>query len=349
MSHDELISVIVPAHNAERHLAETLTSIASQTYRSFEAIIVDDGSGDGTGTIARRFAEGDPRFRLVTQDNGGVARARNAGLAAARGRLVAPCDADDLWAPTKLEKQLATWRAAGPEIGLVYCWSATIDEAGYVISYDNFRSDRGWVFETMCRVNLVANGSSALMDRELVLALGGYDQSLRARRAEGCEDYKLYLQIAERRTVDVVTEYLTGYRNGRGNMSNDVSQMMRSFDLVAEELAARVPEARENLAEGRFDLLEWMRRRAFRRRRPIGALVAHWAMMRDRPFHANKTLYWSYLKPLFTEVVRGDNPPETRRQSKGGPHKFLGALGSGALWPSEGAGGSGVVAPGLGS
>jgi CDP-glycerol glycerophosphotransferase len=90
------ISVVVPMFNVERYLGECLESLRAQTFADFEAIIVDDGSTDGSPEIARVFAERDPRFRLLFQPNGGLSRARNTGIDAARGDYLAFLDSDDV-------------------------------------------------------------------------------------------------------------------------------------------------------------------------------------------------------------------------------------------------------------
>jgi glycosyltransferase involved in cell wall biosynthesis len=98
-----LVSVIVPAHNAEKFLAEALASILAQDYRPIEVIVVDDGSTDGTATIAQAYTD----VRYVFQKKQGAAAARNAGLAICSGALIAFLDADDLWVPNKLSRQSA--------------------------------------------------------------------------------------------------------------------------------------------------------------------------------------------------------------------------------------------------
>jgi CDP-glycerol glycerophosphotransferase len=90
------ISVVVPVYNVEAYLLECLSSLAAQTTSDFEAIMVDDGSTDASAAIARDFAARDPRFRLVTQPNGGLGKARNTGLAAATGEFLAFLDSDDV-------------------------------------------------------------------------------------------------------------------------------------------------------------------------------------------------------------------------------------------------------------
>jgi glycosyltransferase involved in cell wall biosynthesis len=113
MSAPPLLSVILPVHNGERYLAEAIESVLAQTYRPLELIVVDDGSTDASGGIARRYG-----VRLVRQPHGGTAAARNAGVDASRGALLAHMDADDLWEPGKAALQAATL-AAEPNLDAV--------------------------------------------------------------------------------------------------------------------------------------------------------------------------------------------------------------------------------------
>ncbi|WP_121119922.1 glycosyltransferase family A protein [Croceibacterium ferulae] len=257
-SADDLVSVIVPAYNAENTIEETLLSIRTQSHRNLEIIVVDDGSRDRTLDVAQQQAAFDPRIRVVSQPNGGVAAARNLGIDLARGNLVAPVDADDLWRPRKLERQLRALYAAGPQAGLVYCWSAIIDERSIITARASNPSYTGDVLPQLFYGNFVGNGSSALMRKEVVNAVGGYDSSLRAREAQGCEDWKLYLLIAERSNFAAVSDHLVGYRFSNAAMSGDVSQMLRSDAIVREEMAGRHPDSRFELEWGRRHYLEWL-------------------------------------------------------------------------------------------
>jgi Glycosyl transferase family 2 len=231
-----LVSAIIPAWNAEETLAETLRSVAAQTYSRLEILIVDDGSTDGTAEIASRFCETDGRARLIRKENGGVASARNRGIAESRGEWVAPIDADDLWHPTKIEKQVAAALQAPEPPGLVYCWFHYIDEQGRVIGSSRRWSANGRAFEQMACHNFVGNGSAPLLRRADALAAGGYDEGLRAEQAQGCEDLLLQLRIARRRPVAAVPEHLVGYRVHPTTMSRNARQMRRSWELVFDRL-----------------------------------------------------------------------------------------------------------------
>jgi teichuronic acid biosynthesis glycosyltransferase TuaG len=114
VSEDDGVSIVTPAYNAQRYIAETVASVQAQTCRDWELIVVDDRSRDATAATVKALAQNDNRVRLIEQEkNGGPARARQAALDVARFRRIAFLDADDLWLPQKLERQLAFMRERG--------------------------------------------------------------------------------------------------------------------------------------------------------------------------------------------------------------------------------------------
>jgi CDP-glycerol glycerophosphotransferase len=121
------ISVVVPVYNVEAYLQACLESIAAQTVSDLEVIVVDDGSTDSSATIAGRFAEQDPRFRVVRQPNGGLGRARNAGAALATGELLAFVDSDDLLPPKAYELLSRSLERTGSDFatGMVHRFDST--------------------------------------------------------------------------------------------------------------------------------------------------------------------------------------------------------------------------------
>src|SRR4029453_14168742 len=94
---DDLVSVIMPVYNGERFIAAALDSVLAQTHRNIELIVVDEGSTDGTPPILSAPTQRDSRVQVIRGDHAGVAAARNRAIEAARGALLAPIDADDLW------------------------------------------------------------------------------------------------------------------------------------------------------------------------------------------------------------------------------------------------------------
>jgi glycosyltransferase involved in cell wall biosynthesis len=237
------VSVVVPAFNAAATIEETLQSISQQTYRNLEVIVVDDGSADETAALVRRRGARDPRFRVISQSNGGVASARNAGVRASRSEFVAFIDADDLWHPTKIAKQLAALLSGGPETALVYSPFRVIDATGNVIGSPHKYGVNGWVLHRHFHTNLVGNGSALLIRKRVLEEFGGFDTWLRSQGAEGCEDLLLQLRIAEHYRFGEVSEYLIGYRRLPGNMSSNVDQMIRSGILAVSKalLECQVP------------------------------------------------------------------------------------------------------------
>jgi glycosyltransferase involved in cell wall biosynthesis len=130
MSTVPLISVIIPAYNAERFLRATLASVQAQSYRNVEIVVVDDGSTDATAKIAEEAAQADHRICIIHQPNLGVAAARNQGLAEAKGEFIAPLDADDVWHPLNLALQVEALNKANPDVAVSYAWFLTIDAHG---------------------------------------------------------------------------------------------------------------------------------------------------------------------------------------------------------------------------
>lgn len=254
-----LVSVVVPAFNAARTIQETLDSISQQTYRSFEAIVVDDGSTDDTARIAQRHSLADPRFRLVSQANGGVAAARNAGIAASQGAFVAFIDADDLWHPTKTAKQLQALLSAGPDTALVYSPFRLIDSDGKVLGSPHKYGVSGWVLYRHFYTNLVGNGSALLIRKSVLEEFGGFDPWLRRQGAEGCEDLLLQLRIAKRYRFGEVAEYLVGYRRVAGNMSSNAEQMIRSGILAVTKALSECRDVPGLSADAMLKRYAWQR------------------------------------------------------------------------------------------
>lgn len=108
MRKSKLVSIITPVYNCEKYIAQTITSVQNQTYTDWELLLVDDCTPDNSPEIIARFAQNDSRIKYMKlPQNGGTAIARNAALAVAEGRYIAYLDADDLWMPQKLERQIA--------------------------------------------------------------------------------------------------------------------------------------------------------------------------------------------------------------------------------------------------
>lgn len=236
-----LVSVIIPAWNAAAHLQETIDSVLRQTIQSFELIVVDDGSSDDTAAIAASAETRDRRIRLVRRANAGVGAARNAGIQLARGEFIAPLDADDLWSPKKLEKQIARLEHAGPRAGLAYCWSRNIDRNGRVISWAHPCRIEGHVLPALLLGNLAGNASVPLFRASALHAVGPYLNRDEQDGAQGCEDWDLNIRIAENFELRCVPEYLVGYRQSPSGMSLNAHAMLRSYETTIRRARQRNP------------------------------------------------------------------------------------------------------------
>ncbi|BAU13815.1 glycosyl transferase family 2 [Leptolyngbya sp. NIES-3755] len=240
-----LVSVIIPAYNAEAFIGQTLDSVLAQTYQNFEIIVVDDGSSDRTAEIVKSYAERDRRIRLICQENSGVAAARNLAIQASIGKYISPIDADDIWYPEKLEKQVRCLETADETVGLVYSWSVYLNEAGEIIGRyiadQDFTAAEGNVFNGLLYFNFLDNASTALFRRSCIDRVGGYNCNLRAQNAQGCEDWDIYIRIAEQYSVRVVPEYLIGYRQYVGSMATNAPVMARSYEVMMTEVQQRNP------------------------------------------------------------------------------------------------------------
>jgi glycosyltransferase involved in cell wall biosynthesis len=240
---NDLISVVIPVRNGERFIGRTLRSVLNQSYQNIEVIVVDDGSTDSTLAIVKGFAAHDPRVGYYSGPKAGVAAARNRGIAQARGEFIAPVDADDLWHKDKLLLQLSAMRKAGVRAGVAYCWSVYIDEADYTTACIMRRPLRveGDVLSAMLERNLLGNASTPLIRHACLDLVGGYDPGLHLDGAQGAEDWKLYLALAEICEFALVPRWLVGYRKSDNSMSVNFVTMQRSMDLVRQWAQNRWP------------------------------------------------------------------------------------------------------------
>jgi glycosyltransferase involved in cell wall biosynthesis len=225
-----LVSVIVPAYNAMPWLAETLASICAQTMTDLEVIVVDDGSTDDTAQYALECSRRDSRVRCLSKPNGGLARARNSGMAEAVGRYLTFLDSDDLWAPEKLARQLQ----------LIEGRPRTAVLSGIRRFYD-LGGARQWSFDTAPRGGLPGGDylrsllflrntemvgiASCLAPAEAWRELGGYDPALAT-----AEDWDMWLRAARRLEMQTVPgEPLQFYRKRAGSLTTQ-SSLDRDFD-----------------------------------------------------------------------------------------------------------------------
>ncbi len=241
MSPSPTIAVVVPSYNGERFLPATLASVAAQTLPASEVIVVDDGSHDGSVAIAERAG-----VRVLQQQNAGPGAARNRGVAASRSELIAFLDADDVFAPDKLARQVEAL-AAMPDAAAV-CSDATLLGG----ARDGDRKNAGHRVPTRLAFHDLLRGnpvilSSVLVRRAAIERAGGFDED---RVLIATEDYDLWLRLLadERAYFAYVDAPLLQYRVHGGNLSND-GRFLLGIDRIMQKLvAARPADARVRTA-----------------------------------------------------------------------------------------------------
>jgi glycosyltransferase involved in cell wall biosynthesis len=211
------IAVIIPTYNRARLLERAVRSVIHQTFRDFEAVVVDDGSTDDTAELPL-FKNPDPRLRYMQlPENRGVAAARNAGVRATSAPWIAFLDSDDEWLPRKLEKQVR-WIDNHPDAAVVQTKEIWIRRGARVNpprTHEKFEGDLFAASLERCMIT----PSSVMLRRALFEKSGGFNENFPA-----CEDYDLWLRITCRCPIGLVDEYL-----------------LRRFGGHADQLSATVP------------------------------------------------------------------------------------------------------------
>ena len=230
---EPLVSVIVPVFNGESTIRSTLDSVLAQTYGQLEVLVIDDGSKDGTAAIVESYE--DARLALYRFENRGAHISRNRGIARARGKYVTFLDADDWWRADKIEKQLRQLRSH-PRAGVVYSFTQYVDDRGVALHGGYEEHNEGDVLAELYVRFFLQSGSNALITREVIDRIGGFDESL-----DVCDDYDFYLRAAESFEFTLVPERQIFYRLRPGSLSAQAARMRRASRRVIDRLAARHP------------------------------------------------------------------------------------------------------------
>ena len=228
-----LVSVVIPAYNAEKFVLQAVRSVLQQCYQPLEIWLVDDGSTDQTAEIVRQHA---PIVKIVRQENAGVAAARNTGLRLARGELICFLDADDGWLPGKLAAQVV-YMQAHPEVGLLYhdwlVWRPDATGAYLPLpvtppectdAIDNDQS--GWIYHRLLLDSLV-HTSTAMIRSQVIADVGLFDPHLKLG-----EDYDYWLRVSRQWQMHKLKAVYSFYRAVPGSLSNVPSPQNTEYLLV---------------------------------------------------------------------------------------------------------------------
>ena len=267
MAGGPLVSVVIPTWNRAALIDEAIASVEAQTYPHWELIVADDGSSDDTHDRLRQC--GIPRLKVVSlPHSGNPARARNAGVAASSGRLVAFLDSDDLWHPHKLARQVAALDASGAR----WCYGdfGHVDPDGRSLPAraGRFEARNGMILEALLREETAAYVGTLVLERALFDEVGGFDEKLLLRA-----DLDFGLRVAARAEAVAVAERLMSVRIHPSRMTDGVADPHEATARVfrqwlAPELEPRIRAlARSRYRRVLWDGVKWR----LRRREPVRA------------------------------------------------------------------------------
>ncbi len=211
------ISIIIPTYNSARTVEETIASVQKQSFTDYEIIVIDDGSQDNTIDVVKNIAE--PRLKLFIYENGGVAIARNRGIARATGEFISFLDADDLWSLDKLESQIEVLKK-NPTAKVAYSWVNYIDEEGKHLFSGIPLFYEGDVYLQLLQTNFITNASNVLIHRDVLESVAGFNPKL-AYTA----DWDFYLRLAQNFNFAVVPKFQIFYRQSSNSMSTKVEPL----------------------------------------------------------------------------------------------------------------------------
>lgn len=230
------VSAIVPIYNGMAYLPATIDNLLKQTYSDFEVVIVNDGSTDNIVEWVSQIQ--DPRVRLISQANQGLAKTRNRGIQESTGKYLAFLDADDLWDASKLAKQVEVLDKK-PEVGLVYSWVSYIDSQEVLSGRTVCPQFQGDVWQEIVTRNLIECGSVPMVRRSCLEEVGLFDEELSLLNVG--EDWDMWIRIAARYAFWVIPEPLVYYRQLPGSASKNYELVAKSFRAVIEKAFKDAP------------------------------------------------------------------------------------------------------------
>lgn len=223
-----LVTAVIPNYNYSRYLADAVGSALNQTYENLEVIVVDDGSTDDSLKVLEQFSD---RIKVIAQQNAGVSAARNNGVAAGAGEYLAFLDADDVWHPEKIKKQVERF-ASEPSLGMVHVGVRDIDADGRELRtlLDGMQGDVAPELLISDRPVILGGGSGIMITRRIFDDVGGFDQ-----RLSTCADWDIFYQMGLRSKVAFIPYVLLDYRFHGSNMHGNLFRTERDAMLCLEK------------------------------------------------------------------------------------------------------------------
>lgn len=233
-----LVSVVVPVFQGERLIVGAIKSILAQTYEHLEVIVVDDGSTDKT--LERLATIDDSRVQVISQANGGTAKARNAALSVARGTYIAFLDSDDRWFPRKIEAELALLQDTEDVVGIAYSSYFAVDNRGRLLNRAPLRKHRGYAFDLLLAGDDFLMPSVCLFDRRIFDRIGHFNPE------SYHEDYEFIMRALRKYPIYPTCERLVIYRQSTagkcrsilGDFDRAKSEEMATLGFLEDSLSA---------------------------------------------------------------------------------------------------------------
>jgi glycosyltransferase involved in cell wall biosynthesis len=297
------ISVVIPAYNAAPYVSRAIESALAQTYPPLEVIVVDDGSSDDTAEVVAAY---EPRVRLLRQDNGGPAAARNHGVRESVGEWIALLDADDSWLPKKLERQLRF--VDDPKVAVVHCF-----REGRPSSETSFIS-----FDQLWRYNCISN-SSVIVRKTAFEKVGRFDED---RDLISLEDYNLWLRLAAADwKIATCPEPLWRYGAAPGNLSSQTERFAKAELVNVDKIAALLSIDPQKVEAKRVAINEYYGRELLHSRQMTAARRLLSVPLR-RKFSPYRLVWWlaTFMPPAILDMRRRMFPADRQQatQSQGG-------------------------------
>lgn len=239
------VSVIIPSYNCARYLGRAIDSASEQTYKDYEIVLVDDGSTDDTKDVAMRYGK---KVTYLYQQNQGLSAARNQGISKASGELLAYLDADDMWYPEKLERQVA-FLDAHQECGIVHSEMSIINEQDEVLHVRFYEETQRSVPQGYCLRQLLMRchiQPVTVVERRNVFDLvGGFEKQLLV-----AQDYLHWIMIAaEGQAIGYLVEPLGKYRWRAGSLIENRPRLLEDYVRICDILLHEKPIASRHGAE----------------------------------------------------------------------------------------------------
>ena len=304
MTTSPLVSVIIPVYNCEKYIQACLKSVLQQSYQNIEIIVVNDGSQDQSIELVKQFK--DPRIAVVHKQNGGLSSARNAGISASHGDLLALLDADDLWLPHKLEAHVLHF-SQNQSLGLSFDYSFLINENDAPLGLLQIGKTQDITASDIYLKNPIGNGSSVVIRRELVEAVAEINPSktqinLFNPDLRQSEDIECWMKIALKTswTITGIPFVLTGYRVNQGGLSANLMKQYQSWHHVSDLIANYAPMfIRTHQRDAEAFYLRYLARRAISQHSKKVALHFLQACLRKKP----KIIIVDPLRTIVTMIA----------------------------------------------